>query len=104
VLPGACGAVHAAKHFAKGTGDPGFRTKLAIERTWRSGLGPPGFAIRAVAAGSAYGNHDGFRAELAEAGLPFVMALKPRRGTWACGPDARRTSGRGPPAGLRWAQ
>jgi hypothetical protein len=27
-------------------------------------------------------------AELAEAGLPFVMALKPRRGTWAYGADA----------------
>src|SRR5205814_7858783 len=26
--------------------------------------------------------------ELAEAGLPFVMALKPRRGTWAYGPAA----------------
>jgi hypothetical protein len=24
---------------------------------------------------------DGFHAELAEVGLPFVMALKPRRGT-----------------------
>ena len=37
---------------------------------------------------SAYGDQDGFRAELAEAGLPFVMALKPRRGTWAYGDDA----------------
>src|SRR5262249_12716246 len=27
-------------------------------------------------------------AELADAGLPFVMALKPRRGTWAYGPAA----------------
>jgi hypothetical protein len=36
----------------------------------------------------AYGDQDGFRAELAEAGLPFVMALKPRRGTWAYGTDA----------------
>ena len=41
-----------------------------------------------MAADSAYGDQDGFRAELAEAGLPFVMALKPRRGTWAYGPDA----------------
>jgi hypothetical protein len=41
-----------------------------------------------VAADSAYGDQDGFRSELAEAGLPFVMALKPRRGTWAYGPDA----------------
>ena len=41
-----------------------------------------------MAADSAYGDQDGFRAELSEAGLPFVMALKPRRGTWAYGPDA----------------
>ena len=40
------------------------------------------------AADSAYGDQDGFRGELAEAGLPFVMALKPRRGTWAYGADA----------------
>jgi hypothetical protein len=41
-----------------------------------------------VAAGSAYGDQDGFRGELTEAGLPFVMALKPRHGTWAYGADA----------------
>jgi hypothetical protein len=44
--------------------------------------------LRAVAAASAYEDQDGFRGELAEAGLPFVMALKPRRGTWAYGPEA----------------
>ncbi len=51
-----------------------------------------GFAFRAVAADRAYGDQDGFRGELAEAGLPFVMALKPRRGTWAYGPDAHTPS------------
>ena len=44
--------------------------------------------FRAVAADSAYGDQDGFRGELAEAGLPFVMALKPRHGNWAYGADA----------------
>ena len=44
--------------------------------------------FRAVAADSAYSDQDGFRAGLSEAGLPFVMALKPRRGTWAYGADA----------------
>ena len=44
--------------------------------------------FRAVAAASAYGDQDGFRGELAEVGLPFVMALKPRRGTWAYGLEA----------------
>ena len=57
-------------------------------RTWRSEPGRRGFVFRAVAADSAYGDQDGFRGELAEAGLPFVMALKPRRGTWAYSPDA----------------
>jgi hypothetical protein len=41
-----------------------------------------------VCADSAYGDQDGFRGELSDAGLPYVMALKPRRGTWAHGPDA----------------
>jgi len=59
-----------------------------------------GFTFRAVVADSAYGDQDGFRGELAEAGLLFVMALRPRRGTWARATDAH-TPGRGcPGAGL----
>ncbi len=77
-----------AKHFAKGKSDPGFRTKLAIGADLAVRARDAGFVFRAVAADSAYGDQDGFRAELSEAGLPFVMALKPRRGTWAYGPDA----------------
>jgi hypothetical protein len=77
-----------ARHFAKGKNDPGFRTKLAIGADLAIRAREAGFVFRAVAADSAYGDQDGFRAELAEAGLPFVMALKPRRGTWAYGADA----------------
>jgi hypothetical protein len=77
-----------ARHFAKGKNDPGFRTKLAIGADLAIKARDAGFAFRAVTADSAYGDQDGFRGELAEAGLPFVMALKPRRGTWAYGPDA----------------
>ena len=77
-----------ARHFAKGKNDPGFRTKLAIGADLAVRAREAGFTFRAVAADSAYGDQDGFRGELAEAGLPFVMALKPRRGTWAYGPDA----------------
>jgi hypothetical protein len=47
-----------------------------------------GVRIPRGGADCAYGDQDGFRSELAEAGLPFVMALKPRRGTWAYGADA----------------
>ena len=88
-----CYPVHAepytpARHFAKGKNDPAFRTKLAIGADLAVQAREAGFAFRAVVADSAYGDQDGFRAELAEAGLPFVMALKPRRGTRAYGPDA----------------
>jgi len=77
-----------AKHFPKGRNDPAFRTKLQIGADLAVRARDAGFVFRAVCADSAYGDQDGFRGELAEAGLPFVMALKPRRGTWAYGPDA----------------
>src|SRR6185437_11917784 len=77
-----------ARHFAKGKNDPAFRTKLAIGAALAIQAREAGFAFRAVCADSAYGDQDGFRAELPEAGLPFVMALKPRRGTWAYGEAA----------------
>src|SRR5947209_6112665 len=77
-----------ARHFAKGKSDPAFCTKLKIGADLAVRARDAGFAFRAVCADSAYGDQDGFRGELAEAGLPFVMALKPRRGTWAYGPDA----------------
>jgi hypothetical protein len=77
-----------ARHFGKGKNDPAFRTKLQIGADLAIKARRAGFMFRAVCADSAYGDQDGFRGELAEAGLPFVMALKPRRGTWAYGPDA----------------
>lgn len=77
-----------ARHFAKGKNDPAFRTKLAIGAELAVRARDAGFTFRAVAADSAYGDQDGFRGELSDAGLPFVMALKPRRGTWAYGADA----------------
>jgi hypothetical protein len=77
-----------ARHFARGKSDPGFRAKLAIGADLAVRARDAGFTFRAVAADSAYGDQDGFRGELAQAGLPFVMALKPRHGTWAYGPDA----------------
>ena len=88
-----CYPVHAvpytpARHFAKGKNDPAFRTKLAIGAGLAVQAREAGFAFRAVVADCAYGDQDGFRAELAGAGLPFVMALRPRRGTWARAEDA----------------
>jgi DDE superfamily endonuclease len=77
-----------AKYFAKGKNDPEFRTKLVIGAELAVRARAQGFAFCAVVADSAYGDQDGFRAELAEAGLPFVMALRPHRGTWARAADA----------------
>ena len=77
-----------AKYFAKGKSDPGFRTKLVIGAELAVRARAAGFTFRAVVADSAYGDQDGFRAGLAEAGLPFVMALRPHRGTWARAADA----------------
>jgi hypothetical protein len=82
-----------ARHFVKGKNDPAFRAKLAIGADLAIRARAAGFAFRAVAADCAYGDQDGFRGELAEAGLPFVMALKPRRGMWAYGPDAHTPAG-----------
>ena len=59
-----------ARHFARGKSDPGFRTKLAIGADRAVRARDAGFTFRAVAADSAYGDQDGFRAELADAGLP----------------------------------
>jgi DDE superfamily endonuclease len=77
-----------AKYFAKGKNDPEFRTKLAIGAELAVRARAAGFCFRAVVADSAYGDQDGFRAGLAEAGLPFVMALRPHRGTWARAAEA----------------
>src|SRR5580704_5497886 len=77
-----------ARYFEKGKNDPGFRTKLQIGADLAVRARAAGFCFRAVVADSAYGDQDGFRGELAEAGLPLVMALRPHRGTWARAADA----------------
>ncbi len=77
-----------AKYFEKGKNDPEFRTKLQIGADLAVRARAAGFCFRAVVADSAYGDQDGFRGELAGAGLPFVVALRPRRGIWARAADA----------------
>jgi len=77
-----------ARHFEKGKNDPEFRTKLQIGAELAVRARAAGFSFRAVVADSAYGDQDGFRGELSDAGLPFVMALRSRRGIWARAEDA----------------
>jgi DDE superfamily endonuclease len=86
-----CYPVHAVPYTRPGT-SPGARKTRNSGPSWRSARtwrfkpktrGSPS----AQSSDSGYGDQNGFRAELAEVGLPFVMALRPRRGTWARAED-----------------
>jgi SRSO17 transposase len=63
--------------------DPLFRTKpqLAVELVHAARAAGIGF--RAVVADCAYGDNPGFTHALGTAKVPFVLALKPHKGTWA---------------------
>jgi SRSO17 transposase len=78
-----------AHHFPRGNNDPDFRTKPQLAVALARRAQDAGVAFRAVAADCAYGDNDALRTELRAAGLPFVLALRPHRGSWASGRDAR---------------
>jgi hypothetical protein len=72
-----------ASRLAAGKRDPGFRTKpqLAVELV--QAARQAGIRFRAVVADCFYGDNPGFTEALLAAKVPFVLALKPRKGTWA---------------------
>jgi DDE superfamily endonuclease len=72
-----------ASRLAKGTADPGFRTKpqLAVELIQAAQQAEIPF--RAVVADCFYGDNVGFVEALGAAKVAFVLALKPHKGTWA---------------------
>src|SRR5215204_3171310 len=72
-----------ASRLPGGERDPGFRTKpqLAVELVQAAQQAEIGF--RAVVADCFYGDNPGFTDALGVAKIPLVLALKPRRGTWA---------------------
>jgi hypothetical protein len=72
-----------ASRLQGGERDPAFRTKpqLAVELVEAARQAEIPF--RAVVADCAYGDNSGFTRALGAAGVPFVLALKPRRGSWA---------------------
>jgi DDE superfamily endonuclease len=72
-----------ASRLPGGEQNPGFRTKpqLAVELVKAAQQASVPF--RAVVADCAYGDNLGFTDALVAAMVPFVLALKPRRGTWA---------------------
>lgn len=72
-----------AHHFARGRADPAFRTKPQLSAALATRAKEAGFGCRAVVADCAYSVSDAFYLALREAGLPYVVALRPHRGTWA---------------------
>ena len=72
-----------ASRLPGGERDPAFRTKpqLAVELV--QAAQQAGVRFRAVVADCAYGDNPGFTDALVAAEVPFVLALKPRKGTWA---------------------
>ena len=72
-----------AERLPKGKADPAFRTKpqLAVELV--DAALEAGLPFRAVVADCFYGDNATFEGALAEAGLPYVLALKPSGGIWA---------------------
>ena len=72
-----------ASRLAAGERDPGFRTKprLAVELVQAARTAKIPFG--AVVADCFYGDNPGFTDALTAAKVPFVLALKPHKGTWA---------------------
>nr|WP_240496383.1 transposase [Streptomyces torulosus] len=70
-----------AHHFARGRSDPAFRIKPQLSAALAARAEEAGFACRAVVADCAYSVSDDRYLALREAGLPYVVALKPHRGT-----------------------
>src|SRR4029434_5570016 len=60
-----------------------FRTKPQLAVALVAAARAAGVPFRAVVADSFYGDHLGFEEALLAADLPFVLALKPRKGHWA---------------------
>jgi SRSO17 transposase len=72
-----------ASRLAKGKSDPGFRTKPQLAAELVGAAQQAKIPFRAVVADCFYGDNPGFVEALGRAGVAFVLALKPRKGTWA---------------------
>ena len=78
-----------AHHFAEGSADPRFRTKLQLAVDLVRQAVHLGLPCRAVVADSFYGEDRGVRRGVRDLGLGYVLALKPSHSWWhskdACG-------------------
>ena len=85
LLPAARRALHPRPAFPEREERPGLPHEAADRSRPGRQAKEAGVVLRAVVADCAYGDQDVFRRELVDAGLPFVMAIKPRHGAWAYG-------------------
>src|SRR6266498_3101563 len=72
-----------ASRLARGKTDPGFRTKPQLAADLVEAAQKAKIPFRAVVVYCFYGENIGFVEALGRAGVRFVLALKPRKGTWA---------------------
>jgi hypothetical protein len=82
-LAGARGALHAGVAAARRRAGSGFRTKPQLATELVQAAREAGIEFQAVVADCFYGDNPGFTNALVAAKVPFVLALKPRKGTWA---------------------
>lgn len=71
-----------AHWFARGKGDPVFRTKPQIALDLVTQAVEAGLLFRAVVADCFYGEHDAFRGGLHARGIGYVLALQPSHAWW----------------------
>src|SRR6266581_8398643 len=67
----------------KGKRDPGFRTKPQLAVGLIDAARAAGIGFRAVVADCLDGDNEGFTQALGAAKVAYVLAVKPRKGTWA---------------------
>ena len=72
-----------AARLPKGKADPAFRTKPQLAVALVDAALEAGLSFRAVVADCFYGENATFEGALADASLPYVLALKPSSGVWA---------------------
>jgi hypothetical protein len=76
-----------AERLPKGKQDPAFRTKPQIGMALVDAALTVGLPFRAVVADCVYGESAAFEGALWAAGLPYVVALRPSKGSWAPAED-----------------
>ncbi len=89
-----------AARLPRGDRDPAFRTKPTIAAGLVAAAVADGVPFRAVVADCAYGDSGAFQDALWETEVPYVLALKPSKGTW--GPVEAAHTPEEAAARLRW--